>query len=161
MSNESARPKRFGWVTVAAFCVVAAAVGASIRGFFPPFTIDDPFWRSFWSGPPAAGLFAVVAACIAFFPAYRSTRIARENAAREQWWNRTSWALGRAASGNRTDREVANEALLALSEEATEMEMKMILGVMRDLHESRIVDNHTTSSENEKERRRWPWRARS
>lgn len=60
-----------------------AVAGALIRGVLPPFALDDPFWRAFWSGPPAAGLFAVLAAVIAFFPAYRSTRIARESAARQ------------------------------------------------------------------------------
>lgn len=74
--------------------VVAAGVGFGARSLLPPFA-DDPFWRAFWSGPPMAGLFAIVAAAVAFYPAYRSTLIARENAAREQWWKRAEWALGK------------------------------------------------------------------
>lgn len=90
MTVGSPREKRFGWVAIAVFCVAAGAAGAVLRGLLPPFVVDAPFWRAFLSGPPAAGLFAVLAAGIAFYPAYRSTRIARENAAREQWWNRAS-----------------------------------------------------------------------
>lgn len=86
----SPRDTRFGWVAVAVFCVAAGAAGAVLRGLLPPFVVDAPFWRAFLSGPPAAGLFAVLAAGIAFYPACRSTRIARENVAREQWWNRAS-----------------------------------------------------------------------
>lgn len=149
--------KRFGWVAIAVFCVAAGAAGAVLRGLLPPFVVDAPFWRAFLSGPPAAGLFAVLAAGIAFYPAYRSTRIARENAAREQWWNRAEWALGLAASSTDTDRQVANEALLALLEEATDMESRMILGVTGDLQGRDTVENRARLAENGKRGRRWPW----
>lgn len=96
----------------------------------PPVVLDDPFWRAFWSGPPAAGIFAVLAAAIAFYPAFRSTHIAKENAAREQWWNRAEWALQLATSDRQTDREVAKDALIALSAEATELESGMIIRVV-------------------------------
>lgn len=131
MQRTSARTGRIVLFVVAG--VVAAIIGALIRGLFPPFGLDDAFWRAFWSGPPAAGLFAIVAAIVAFFPAYRSTRIARATAAREQWWNRAEWALGLAVSDAKVDREVANSALEALSGEATEMEFKMILRVIENL----------------------------
>ncbi|MFB7252380.1 hypothetical protein [Microbacterium sp. NPDC056234] len=137
---------------------VCAAAGAIVRGFFPPFVLDDPFWRDFWSGPPAAGLFAVVAAVIAFFPAYRSTRITRENAAREQWWNRAEWALSQAVSDKQADREVANSALVALSEQATEMEAKMIFRVIENLQGSPAVDNQPNRAENGTRRRWLSWR---
>ncbi|WP_417556069.1 hypothetical protein [Microbacterium sp.] len=136
--------------------VPAVIAGALIRGLFPPFVLDDPFWRDFWSGAPTAGLFAVLAAGIAFFPAYRSTRVARENAAREQWWNRAEWALKQAASDKQVDREVANSALVALSNDATELEFKMIINVIENL-QNPLVDNASDSSEDGIGRRWLPW----
>ncbi|MDP9696134.1 UNVERIFIED_ORG: hypothetical protein J2X79_003713 [Arthrobacter globiformis] len=122
----------------------------------PPFVLDEPFWRDFWSGPPAAGLFAVVAAVIAFYPAFRSTLIARENAAREQWWKRAEWALGLAGSDSQTDREVANDALVALLNDATETEAKMIYRTIQNLQTSGDVDTTNKSAENSR-RRRFQW----
>jgi hypothetical protein len=140
-------------VAVALGGVLVGAVG---RGFLPPFVLDDPFWRDFWSGPPMAGLFAIIAAAVAFFPAYRSTLIARENAAREQWWKRAEWALGQAGSDSQTDRELANDALVALLNEATETEGRMIYRTIENLQDASVVDREAGSKENR--RRRWlPW----
>ncbi|MBB3159536.1 hypothetical protein FHS07_003271 [Microbacterium proteolyticum] len=108
------------WAAVITVIVVASGgVGYGLRSAFPPYpafstpvVMDEALWLAMVSGPPMAGLFAIVAAAIAFYPAYRSTRIARENAAREQWWKRAEWALGQAGSDNQTDREVANDALV-------------------------------------------------
>lgn len=138
--------------------LVAAFVGAAIRSLFEPFVLDVPFWRDFWSGPPAAGLFAVLAAVVAFFPAYRSTRVARENAAREQWWNRAQWALARADSDKQSDREVANTALVALSEKASDLEFEMIYRVIENLQGPPVVDNAQKSADNGKRWRWLPWR---
>lgn len=137
--------------------VLAAGVGFGARSLLPPFVLDDPFWRAFWSGPPMAGLFAIVAAAVAFFPAYRSTLIARENAAREQWWKRAEWALGQAGSDNQTDREVANDALVALFDEATETEGKMIYRTMKNLQDGGGVDSEPVSGETSSRWRWLPW----
>jgi hypothetical protein len=110
--------------------------------------LDDPFWRAFWSGPPIAGLFAVVAASVAFYAAYRSTRIARDSAAREQWWKRAEWALGRAVSDRQIDREIANDALAALAKEATETEAQMIFRTIANLQSSVAVDTRVTATDN-------------
>ncbi|MCJ1687491.1 hypothetical protein [Rathayibacter sp. VKM Ac-2927] len=118
--------------------------------------VDDQFWRDALTGPPIAGLFAVVAAAIAFFPAYRSTAIARANAAREQWWKRAEWALGLAGSDDLTDREVANDALHALLDEATATEGRMIIRTIQNLQSRASMDTLPEATENG--RRRWfPW----
>lgn len=70
----------------AAVCVgVGIGLGAMFDEVVWPWVLGSAFWVEFWTGPPLAGLFAVMAAMIASFPAYRSTLIARESAAREQW----------------------------------------------------------------------------
>tara|TARA_Y100001949_G_C15759726_1_gene231627 strand:- start:235 stop:558 length:324 start_codon:yes stop_codon:yes gene_type:complete len=104
-----------------------------------------------------AGLFAIVAAVIAFYPAYRSTRIARENAAREQWWKRAEWALGQAGSDNQTDREVANDALVALLSDATETEGAMIVRTIENLQGAGGVDSGAGSAETSSRWRWLPW----
>jgi hypothetical protein len=148
MNGPSAgRSKRT--VGAAAIALSAAAMGAAVRSSLPPFVLDDPFWRAFWSGPPVAGLFAVCAATIAFYPAYRSTRIARENAAREQWWKRAEWALGQAGSDSQTDREVGNDALVALLNDATETEGKMIYRTIENFQGARVVDTPVEATEND------------
>jgi hypothetical protein len=141
---------------LAGLAVVAAGVGFGARSLLPPFA-DDPFWRAFWSGPPIAGLFAIVAAAVAFFPAYRSTLIARENAAREQWWKRAEWALGQAGSDNQTDREVANDALVALLNDATETEGAMIYRTIENLQDASGVDTEPESAETSSKWRWLPW----
>jgi hypothetical protein len=146
---------RRNWKLVAV-AVVAFGTGAILRGLWPPFVLDDPFWRDFWSGPPVAGLFAVVAAAVAFYPAFRSTLIARENAAREQWWKRAEWALGLAGSDSQTDREVANDALVALLSDATETEGKMIYRTIANLQAGENIDSTPEPAENRR-RRFFPW----
>ena len=151
----SSRGKRVGqFVAIGAG---AAILGAGVRSVLPPFVVDDPFWRDFWSGPPTAGLFAIIAAVVAFFPAYRSTLIARENAAREQWWKRAEWALGLAGSDNQTDREVANDALVALLNDATETEGAMIFRTIENLQGASDVDIEPESAETSSKWRWLPW----
>jgi hypothetical protein len=137
--------------------LLAAGVGFGVRSVLPPFVLDDPFWRAFWSGPPVAGLFAVVAAGVAFFPAFWSALIARENAAREQWWKRAEWALGQAGSDKQTDREVANVALVALLKEATEAEGAMIYRTIENLQGEGGVDSQPGSAETSSRWRWLPW----
>jgi hypothetical protein len=155
------------WLKIIGIAVGGAVIGAGVRSLLPPFVLDDPFWRDFWSGPPVAGLFAVIAAGVAFFPAYRATLIAQrtlavaqENATREQWWIRAEWALGQAGSDDEVDREVANDALVALSEQATDMELRMIVRTMENLQASSAVDSAPETAENSRwsKVRRWlPW----
>lgn len=114
-------------VVVVPFAVLAGVV---LRGFLPPFEMDDPFWRDFWSGPPAAGILAVVAALIAFNPARRSSRVAKDSADRQAWWDRAEWALERASSDKRADRLTGFRALRALSGDATKIEFEMIIAVI-------------------------------
>lgn len=134
-------------VTVVVALVVGLVAGVVLSALARGFVLDDPFWRAFLSGPPAAGLFAVIAACVAFFPAFRSTRIARENAAREQWWKRAEWALGMAGSDSEVDREVANDALIALFSEATQTEAAMVWRTISNLQDGGDVDTAPTTPE--------------
>ncbi|MFB2580928.1 hypothetical protein ACEXQD_06725 [Herbiconiux sp. P15] len=136
---------------------MSAVIGFSVRSFLPPFVVDDDLWREMLVGPPLAGAFAVVAASIAFFPAFRSARIAQDNAAREQWWKRAEWALARADSTNHTGREVANDALTALSDEATETEFAMVVRTINNLQDLVDLDTTTEPRENGGWRRLVPW----
>lgn len=96
---------------------------------WPPIILDDPFWRAFWSGPPVAGLFAVVGAVIAYTAAQVGARTARRAAEREEWWNRAEWALDLARSDTQSDRLIGLRALEGLKEQATKSEAAMILAV--------------------------------
>jgi len=125
--------KRKWAAIIAVIVVVSGGVGYGLRSAFPPYpafstpvVMDEQLWRAMISGPPMAGVFAVLAALIAFTPAIRAASIARESSAREQWWKRAEWALNQAGSSNELDREIANDALRALSEDATQVELDMI-----------------------------------
>jgi len=119
------------WIlSLAAAAVAGGLVGAPIRNAASPSAVDDPFWRAFLSGPPVAGIFAVMAAVVAFYPAFRTSEVAKSNAARDQWWNCAQWALQLAGSDNQADREIAKDALIALNTEATKLESAMIIRVI-------------------------------
>ncbi|WP_298877296.1 hypothetical protein [uncultured Microbacterium sp.] len=158
----SVRARR-GWA-LAGVILASGGVGYGLRSAFPPYpalttpvVIDEALWRAILSGPPMAGVFAVIAAVIAFTPAIRSTKIARENAAREQWWNRAQWALGLAASDDQEDREVANDALQALLEDATPTEGKMIYRTIKNLQRPAAVDTPAIATENRPRRKVIRW----
>jgi hypothetical protein len=104
-------------------------VGAVGRGFFPPFVLDQPFWRDFWSGPPTAGIFALVGAGVAYVAARIAARTARKSAERQEWWDRAEWALNLARSDKSADRLIGLRTLAALRGEATETEFEMIVAV--------------------------------
>ncbi|TQL53975.1 hypothetical protein FB464_1501 [Subtercola boreus] len=105
------------------------AIGAIARGFFPPFTLDDPFWRQFWSGPPAAGIFALLGAGVAFAAARVGARTARRSAERQEWWDRAEWALNLARSRVGSDRDLGLRTLAVLQSDATATELQMIVAV--------------------------------
>ena len=121
----------------AVIALVAALVGALMRGYLPPFVLDDPFWREFWSGPPAAGIFALLGAGIAFGAAAITVRTARRNALRDQWWERAEWALTQVMSTNPTTVAIGLAALEVLNAEATPTEGDMIAAVTK----RRVLDN--------------------
>lgn len=110
--------------------LAAAVIGASIGRIMPPFVLDHPFWREFWSGPPAAGLFALGGAFIAYWAARLGAKTSRTAAKRQEWWDRAEWALTLARSDEDVDRIIGLEALTALSDEATKTEYALILSVI-------------------------------
>jgi hypothetical protein len=91
--------------------------------------LDDQLWRAFVTGPPMAGVFAVIAALIALAAAHGSARVARDAAARQEWWDRAEWALGLATSDVHVDRIIGGRALEGLAPDATRSEMAMIIAV--------------------------------
>ena len=109
--------------------LLGVGVGVGVRSLLPPFVLDEPFWRTFWSGPPVAGLFAVVGALIAYAAAVVGAQAARRSARRQEWWDRAEWALDLARSDNRVDRVIGGRALEGLRDEATESELAMIVAV--------------------------------
>lgn len=103
---------------------------------FPPFVLDDSFWRTFFTSAGFGGVMAVIAATIAYLAARHSAKSARTQATadrdqrnlsdrKEQWWARAEWALNQVASG---DAELGYRMLDALgqSEWAEEHEADII-----------------------------------
>lgn len=83
---------------------LAFVAGFILARILPPFIMDDPFWRSFWSGPPAAGIFAVVAAAFAYAAAVHSAGVAKETAVKESARKQAEWAIDMALSDSSTRR---------------------------------------------------------
>lgn len=128
--------------------LLAGTFGFVLRSFLPPFVLDDPFWRDVLSGPPVAGLFALVGAGVAFAAAAIAARTAkeaaavtaqtskdaahvaattsRENARRQEWWDRTEWALSQVMSTDPVARTIGLETAVLLTAEATTAEAAMI-----------------------------------
>jgi hypothetical protein len=150
--------------------VVAGLAGLTVGLLWPPIILDNPFWRSFWSGPPVAGLFAVVGAFIAYAAARVAARTSRQGAEREEWWARAEWALNLARSDKRADRLIGLRALEGLQAQATESEFQMIIAVVdavagddsgEDTGEDTDVDITSHPAENGW-RKRWArWLSRS
>src|SRR5690554_3155836 len=111
-----------------AFGIAGIAVGGILRGFLPPFVIDQPFLHDFLVGPPMVGLFAVIAAGLAYCSARHGTRVAKENAEkatavarrnaesaeqaatknaqRAEWWKRAEWAMNLTLSKMENERRI-------------------------------------------------------
>jgi hypothetical protein len=125
--------------------VIALLVGALIRGFFPPFVLDDPFWRSFFTSAGFGGSAAVLAALIAYAAARQAANTTRVQAEADrevterrdrkaQWWLRAEWALNQVTSGTTERAEVGQKVLEALagSEWAEEHEFDIIAAATED-----------------------------
>lgn len=111
--------------------VLSGAILGSVVGWFArdnsdPFVLDDPFWRDFWSGPPAAGVFALAGALVAFGAASIAAATARRSAGRQEWWDRAEWALGHVMSNDSSTRDVGLAAIEVLVGEATTTEAAML-----------------------------------
>lgn len=114
--------------------VIAAGVGSFIGRLFPPFVINDVFWKDFLTsagfGGLAAFLAALIALCAAWYTSHRSAqnaaadrnqrdvateddRLQREVAdQRSQWWARFTWATERALDP--TSRDVGVASMIGL-----------------------------------------------
>lgn len=126
--------------------LVGATVGVALREkWFPPLS---PFWRDFLSGAPVAGLFAVVAALIAYKAASAGAEASREASRREEWWDRASWALDLARSDEGANREIGLRALQALEDDANDAEYQMILAVTETVAGLADMDNSDPLSDN-------------
>lgn len=124
--GDEARPRRslgrLWWLFGIAF-----AGGMLLRGFLPPFVVDQPLVRAFITSAGFGGLMAVVAAVIAYAAARHGARSAvkqaekdREQAERHerkaQWWSRAQWALNQTVSGETEAAKVGHRVLAALGE---------------------------------------------
>lgn len=123
--------------------------GAVIGRMFPPFVLDSDFWRDFFTGPPIAGLFAVIAAFVAFSTARSGNRTARKHAEEEEWWNRAEWGIGLALSKEEQEKLVRLKAISVLLDGADKREDALIREVAEEilLHNT-AVDNSTQKDEN-------------
>ena len=127
---------------------------------------DDLFWRAFWSGPPAAGLFAVLGALIAFSGAAAAAAVSRRGARRQEWWDRAEWALNLAKSDRGVDRLTGFRALEGLRAGATKPELALIVAVTDAVagetvnsKTDEVVDSADQPAQNGR-RRLWPWQRR-
>lgn len=80
------------------------ALGAAVGRLFPPFVIDQSFFRDFLVSPGCAGVFALVAALIALWPALRKLEDERVHTRNVEWREFIMWAIGIARS--ESDRDV-------------------------------------------------------
>ena len=143
------------WWKPLSLVVLGVTIGGIGRGFLPPFELDDPFWRDFWSGPPTAGIFAVIGAGVAFAAALLGARTARRAAERQEWWDRAEWALTLARSDQSADRVIGLSALRALVRDATETEEEMVIAVVSTV--TGVMDSKSEVGENDTKKRRFPW----
>jgi len=109
------------------------------------------FWREFWTGPPAAGIFALLGAGVAYMAARVAARAARKAALRQEWWDRASWALDLARSDDGASRVIGLRALEALEPDANEAESLMLFAVVDTVTGVADVDNSDQSSNNSDE----------
>lgn len=102
--------------------VAGLAIGAVVGRLFPPFVVDDAFWRAFLTSAGLGGVAAFLAAVVAFAGVFYNARRVADNAerdrqqrqladAREQFWTRFTWAAERAV-----DPDKAELGILVLSE---------------------------------------------
>jgi hypothetical protein len=116
--------KRLGAVAAVAL-ICGAAAGVTV-GLLSRALVDDSFVREFWTGPPAAGIFALIGAGLAYGAATVAARVSRRSAERQEWWDRAKWALDLVMSSDEADREVGLAAIEVLVPEATKTEAEMI-----------------------------------
>lgn len=119
----------------------------------PPFVLDQPFWRDFWTGPPAAGVFALVGAVVAFIAATKSARVQRRAAERQEWWDRAEWALNLARSEDDSSRYIGMSALQGLEEDATRAEYAMMTAVTTAVTGQVAMDDRSPEQDNNGTRR--------
>lgn len=86
--------------------VLSLTLGFYVARLLPPFILEDQFWREFWSGPPVAGIFAVLAASIAYGASVHSASEAKGTAAAESARKQVEMAINMAVDDSSTKRMV-------------------------------------------------------
>jgi hypothetical protein len=157
VSNDKCQsPKWFSWLWSLAL-VAAAIVGAIVGRLFPPFELDEGFWRTFLTSAGFGGSMAVVAATIAYLAARHSAKSSRMQATedreqrkisdrKEQWWARAEWALNQVSSET-GDTELGYRMLNALgqSEWAEEHEADIIAAATEEALSAEEIDQDATA----------------
>ncbi len=110
---------------IAAVASACGALAAVVVWLFARGIVDEEFVRDFWTGPPAAGIFTLVGAGLAYGAATVAARVSRRSAERQEWWDRAKWALDLVMSSDEADREVGLAAIEVLVAEATTTEEEM------------------------------------
>lgn len=73
-------------------------------------------WGQWLTSPGFGGSAAVVAAVITFVGVRRAAAVQRENARRDQWWDRLKWAVDLALSDDEATANAGLEAMRAITE---------------------------------------------
>jgi len=73
-------------------------------------------WGDWLTSPGFGGTAAVVAAVLALIGVRRSTAVQRENARKDQWWDRLKWAVDLVLSGDEAAANVGLAALTAITQ---------------------------------------------
>lgn len=116
------------WLIFVLTVGLALIMGFVIGAVTPHAIAGDDLWRSFITGPPVAGLFAIVAALIAFAAAAYTARVTRRNAAlaeneartsaeNAERWKRIEWSANKALSSVETEWRAGFAACEALIDE--------------------------------------------
>ncbi|WP_284329587.1 hypothetical protein [Demequina litorisediminis] len=127
-----------------------ASIGWGASALIGPWTPEKDFWHPFLTGPPAAGLFALVGAVIAYFAAGKASQVARDTGAREAWWSRAGWAIEMARADAVADRLLGIRALGVLIDSGSEEDGEMIVGFLEETV-LRAVDSEPAATDNDEE----------
>lgn len=73
-------------------------------------------WGQWLTSSGFGGAAAVAAALVAFIGVLRASAVQRENARKDQWWDRTKWAVDLVLSGDEASANVGLAALAAITE---------------------------------------------
>lgn len=124
-------------------------VGLIVGRLFPPFVVDRGFFRDLILSPAAAGLFALLAAVVALWPAFSRLKASREVASDREWWKRSEWAIAMAVSKQDEKKIVGLLACEELLEGAKKRNDELLVVVANAILHPEILEAEAKAAEAE------------